>query len=116
MHELWAIQTALVSSSVTYAETAAAIAAARRSRRLSRRAMNEALRQLRHEWNAVEALDADEQTSVAAARLAVRHGLSGMDAIQLASAMTFAEAHPVVVTWDAQLGRAALAEGLAVAS
>jgi hypothetical protein len=78
--------------------------------------MNDALRRLHSEWDAVEALDVDEATSATASPLAVRHGLRGMDAIHLASAVLLAEARPVVVTWDADLRRAALAEGLAVSA
>lgn len=76
--------------------------------------MNQALTRLRSEWDAVEAIDVDESTSAEAGSLAVRHGLRGMDAIHLASAVLLAEAEPVVVTWDAALQRAAQAEGLAV--
>lgn len=76
--------------------------------------MNQALTRLRSEWDAVEAIDVDDSTSAEAGSLAVRHGLRGMDAIHLASAVLLAEAEPVVVTWDAALQRAAKAEGLAV--
>ena len=41
MRELWAVDTTVVSSWITYSETAAAIASARRSRRISQRAMTE---------------------------------------------------------------------------
>ena len=77
--------------------------------------MNDALRRLQSEWDAVEALDVDEATSEAASTLAVRHGLRGMDALHLASAVLVADAQPLVVTWDAALRRAASAEGLLVA-
>jgi predicted nucleic acid-binding protein len=112
--ELWELDMPLVSSWATYAETCAALASARRSRRLSRRAASEALRRLRSEWDAVEALDVDDELSHVAGQVAVRHGLQGMHAIHLASALTVAAASPVVVTWDAALRRAARSEGLAV--
>ena len=112
--ELWELDTPIVSSWTTYAETCAALAAARRGRRLTRRGMNDALQTLHAEWDAVEALDLDDVTAETAGALAVRHGLHGMDSIHLASALTFAEARPVVVTWDSELRRAASAEGLAV--
>lgn len=75
--------------------------------------MNEALASLQREWDAVEAIDLDGSTSAQAASLAVRHGLRGMDAVQLASAVLLADVEPVVVTWDTALRRAAQAEGLA---
>ncbi|HEY7345318.1 MAG TPA: type II toxin-antitoxin system VapC family toxin [Gaiella sp.] len=114
VRELWAFETTVVSSWITYVETTAAIAAAERSGRISPRTMREALTRLRSEWAAVEAIDVDDSTSAKAASLAVRHGLRGMDAIHLASAVLLAEAEPVVVTWDVALHRAAQAEGLAV--
>ena len=76
--------------------------------------MTQALARLQSEWDAVEAIDVDDSTSAEAGSLAVRHGLRGMDAIHLASAVLLAEAEPVVVTWDATLRRAAQAEGLAI--
>jgi uncharacterized protein len=112
--ELWALETPLVSSAITYAETSAAIAAARRGRRLSRVAANEALRRLDAEWDAVTPVDVDDRLTRAAGLIAVRHGLRGMDAIHLASALSIARAHPVVVSWDPALRRAAQSEGLAI--
>lgn len=64
-------------------------------------------------WSAVDALNVDEQAARVAGSLAVKHGLRGLDAVHLASALSFAAAGPVVVTWDAALRRAAAAEGLA---
>lgn len=77
-------------------------------------ATTEALWRLRSEWETVDALDVDEHIATEAGSLAVKHGLRGMDAIHLASALLFARARPVVVTWDAELRRAASSEGLAV--
>ena len=111
---MWELDTPLVSSAITYAETSAAIAAAVRARRLSRSGMTTALRALDGRWPVVVALDVDERTTRAAGGLAIRHRLRGMDAIHLASALTIAAARPLVVTWDAELRRAAHAEGLAV--
>ena len=112
--EFWALETPLVLSAITYAETPAAIAAARRGRRLSRIAANEALRRLDAEWEAVTPVDVDDRLTHAAGSIAVRHGLGGTDAIHLASALSFVKAHPLVVTWDHALRRAAQAEGLAI--
>lgn len=112
--ELWELESGLVSSWITYAETGAALASARRSRRLSRRAASIAARRLQGDWEAVEAIVVDELTAEAAGTLADRHELHGMDAIHLASAIVVAEARPVMVTWDAELRRAASAEGLDV--
>ena len=74
------------------------------------------LERLDVEWSAVDALNVDERAARAAGSLAVKHGLRGMDAVHLASALSFAAAGPVVVTWDAALRRAASAEGLATSA
>ena len=104
----------VVSSAITYAETTAALGAARRARRLSPNALGSALSALDASWALLTSVDVDDGMTRAAASLALRHNLRGMDAIHLASAVLFAMAQPVVVTWDAELRRAARAEGLAV--
>ena len=73
--------------------------------------MTEALTRLQSEWDAVEAVDGDDSSAAASS---VRHGLRGMDAIHLASAIFSRKRKPVMVTWDATLRRAAQAEGLAI--
>jgi hypothetical protein len=104
----------LLTSWITFAEASAAVAAAARSRRISRRRASDAIRMLRAEWASVTVLDVDEITSRRAGELAGRHGLRGMDAVHLASAMLLAAAAPIFVTWDTDLHVAATAEGLQV--
>lgn len=104
-----------MTSWITFAEACAAVGRARRERRLSAGRASSALRSLEIEWAAVFALDTDAVTARLAGSLAGRHGLRGMDAIHLASALRVATGGPVVVSWDADLRRAAGAEGLAVA-
>lgn len=72
------------------------------------------MRTLDVRWQLVVTFDVDDRVTRAAGALAIRHGLHGMDAIHLASAMVVAAARPLMVTWDADLRRAARAEGLAV--
>jgi uncharacterized protein len=48
-------------------------------------------------------------------RLTHRHGLRGYDAVHLASALALTSTRIVLATWDADLRRAAVTEGLAVA-
>ena len=67
---------------------------------------------LRAEWVSVTTPDVDGVTSRRAGELAGRHGLRGMDAVHLASAMLLAAADPIFVTWDSDLRVAARAEGL----
>ena len=77
-------------------------------------AANEALGRLDAEWEAVTSVDVDDRLVHTAGSIAVRHGLRGMDAIHLASALSFVRAKPLVVSWDHALRRAAQAEGLAI--
>ncbi|MFI5266354.1 MAG: type II toxin-antitoxin system VapC family toxin [Chloroflexota bacterium] len=57
----------------------------------------------------------DEALIRTAADLALRHGLRGYDAVQLASAISTAARGPMTLaTWDRHLSRAAKAEGLSV--
>ncbi len=102
----------LLTSWITFAEASAAVAAAARSRRISRGRATAAIRRLVTEWASVTALDVDEITSRRAGELARRHGLRGMDAVHLASAVLVAAARPIFVTWDADLRDAAREEGL----
>ena len=55
----------------------------------------------------------DEPLADLAGELAVDHALRGYDAVHLATALSLREA--VMVSWDADLNRAALRSGLAVA-
>ena len=112
---LWNADTVLLTSWITFAETTSAVTAAARSRRISRRRATETVRRLQAEWTSVTALDVDEITSRRAGDLAARHGLRGMDAVHLASATLVAAAHPIFVSWDAELRVAARAEGLELA-
>jgi uncharacterized protein len=111
---LWNADASLLTSWITFAEASAAIGASARSRRISRRRATDGLRTLHAEWRSVVALDVDEVTSRRAGELAMRYGLRGMDSIHLASAALLARAQPTLVTWDADLRAAALAEGLEV--
>ena len=49
-----------------------------------------------------------------AALLAVKHALSGADAVHLATALGVRAGSIVLASWDQRLARAALAEGLVV--
>jgi predicted nucleic acid-binding protein len=113
---LWNAEGSLVTSWITFAEVSAAIGAASRNRRISRRRATESVRALHAEWSSVVALEVDEVTSRRAGDLAMRYGLRGMDSIHLASVALLAVAQPTLVTWDADMRGAALAEGLDVAS
>lgn len=113
--DLWNLDAPLVSSWIAYAETSAAIGAAVRGRRISRSQGTTALRRLAREWESVIPLEVDCAVATVAGTMAVRHGLRGMDAIHLSSALSLEGAELLLVTWDRDLGRAAQREGLATA-
>jgi hypothetical protein len=92
----------------------AALAAARRSGRLG----EASLRAAQREWAGYgEEVDFVELTSTLADRagaLAVKHHLSGADAVHLATALDLGERSMIVASWDRRLATAAVAEGAVV--
>ena len=96
--QLWNTGSPVVTSWITFAEACAAVGpGSSRASALGRQGIV-SLRSLEIEWAAVFALDTDAVTARLAGSLAVRHGLRGMDAIHLASALRVATGGPVVVT------------------
>ncbi|MEJ7765757.1 MAG: hypothetical protein WKF86_09700, partial [Acidimicrobiales bacterium] len=61
------------------------------------------------------AIELTDGIATSAASLAETHILGGADAVHLASALTIAQAVPILVAWDLRLRTAALAAGLLVA-
>ncbi|RDI74883.1 hypothetical protein Gocc_1772 [Gaiella occulta] len=59
-------------------------------------------------------MEADAGVVDTAASVGVRHGLRGVDAIHVASAMQLAAFDPTLVSWDECQRQAARAEGLPV--
>jgi len=59
-------------------------------------------------------IEADDGIVTGAAVLGVRHGLKGLDAIHVSSALSLREFDPLVVSWDERQRAAARAEGLPV--
>jgi uncharacterized protein len=98
-----------------YPEGRGALAAARRGRRLTpagyRRALQE-FEQLRQEL-AIVAID--EALAHRAGTLADETQLRGYDALHLTSAIALGTQATTLVTWDRDLSRAAVQQGLAVA-
>ena len=112
-YAVWSSESPLLSSRLTYVEARAAVAAARRSRRLSRAGHLRAREQLESLWEQIDVIELDPALARSAGGLAEAHGLRAGDAVQLASALL--SRAPVLATWDAELRRAALEVGLAVA-
>lgn len=113
--ELWTAAQESITSRTTYPEVRAALAAARRDRRLSTTQLRNAVDRLEATLDALDVVELEEPVARLAGELAEARSLRGYDAIHLASALTRAQAAPVVATWDESLRRAALASGLRVA-
>jgi uncharacterized protein len=112
--DLWATRRRAASSILAYPEGRAALAAARRAGRLSDRGHGRA----RDEFEGLQAelllVGIDAQLAREAGGLADELGLHGYDAVHLASALALGSP-TVVVSWDADLRRAASERGCAVA-
>jgi predicted nucleic acid-binding protein len=111
---LWDESAGVVASRLSVPEVSAAIAAAERGGRIdgarARVARAERLRYLA----ALDVVEVSADLAANAAALAVRHALSGADAVHLATALTLRHDELVVATWDGRLATAAAAEGLSV--
>lgn len=103
----------VISSRILYPEARAALAAARRARRLSARTLMSARIELERRFAELEVIELSDGVARGAGEAAERHGLRGVDAIHLASALAIPEG-VIVSTWDAELRRASLASGLSV--
>ena len=78
------------------------------------RADREARRRWAQHLRAVELIELAPFVGDRACELAVEHALSGADAVHLASVLMFADAEPVLITWDRRLAVAARVEGIVV--
>jgi predicted nucleic acid-binding protein len=110
---MWDSGAPLTTSRVSHAELACALGAAVRSGRDSRAAVGSDVVDGSFLQRA-SFVEVDDLLVKDAAAVGVRHGLSGLDAIHVASAVTLSDFAPVFVSWDVRQRAAALAEGLAV--
>ena len=114
----WVTEAELVATCrVAYPETLSALTRRCRNGDLSRRDFDLLVRCFTDEWGSYAALDFDE---LEAGRLVKEHGLRGFDAVHLAAAKTLKNPDQPVslafASFDANLNRAAAAEGLCVMS
>ena len=105
--EIWDSGLRIATSRVSHAELACAIAAAIRNRRYSAGRVDARVVDGTFLRKRAEILEPDEGVVDAAAVLGVRHGLRGIDAIHVASALELAELEPTLVSWDERQRRAA---------
>jgi predicted nucleic acid-binding protein len=109
----------LAASLVAYAEVKGVFARARRARRIrSNRALEQVSQDFDTDWQDYFVVAVSSELVHEAGRLAMQHALTGVDAIQLASAESLRDRVPDAFsfsTWDKALASAAIAEGLSLA-
>jgi hypothetical protein len=114
VRELWGSGVALATSRVSHAELACSIAAAVRAGRHTRGTVDPDIVDGSFLRKRTYLVEADPGVIDTAAVVGVRHGLRGLDAIHVASALELAEFGPTLVSWDERQRAAARAEGLPV--
>ena len=112
--QVWGSGVRLATSRVSHAELACAMAAAVRSGRHAKRVVDADVVDGTFLADRADLVEADPGVVDTAAVVGVRHGLRGVDAIHIASAMQLADFGPTLVSWDERQRQAARAEGLRV--
>jgi predicted nucleic acid-binding protein len=112
--ELWSRAETRTASRLVYPEARAALAMARRIRRIDERTHRGSVRDLGAACAAMRLIGVDWELAVMAGELAERHALRGYDAVHLATALSIHDAQLVLVTWDRDLGHAAVRAGRSV--
>ena len=111
---MWDSGVPLATSRISHAELACALAAAVRSGRDRRGDVDSDVVDGGFLRRSASFVEVDEELATDAVVFGVRHGLSGLDAIHVASAMKLSDFAPVFVSWDDRQRAAARAEGLPV--
>ena len=113
--QLWNACDAALASPLAYIEVRAALGALHRNQVIDDRGLRRAERTWEECWSGVRPVALSLAVSRTAGALAVRHSLTGGDAVHLASAVAIASIDPVMAVWDVRLHAAAGALGLKVA-
>jgi predicted nucleic acid-binding protein len=113
--ELWDGCDAALASRLAYPEVCAALAAAGRNHDLSQDDLDTAEQGWERYWASVRPVGLTAAVERWAGQLARTHALRGADAVQLASALTLADADLIIAAWDRRLHAGAAAAGLRVA-
>jgi predicted nucleic acid-binding protein len=111
---VWESGVPMATSRISHAEFACAVAAAVRSGRDRRGRVDDDIVDGQFLKMNVSFVEANAVVIGEAAAVGVRHGLTSLDAIHVASAGRLREFAPLFVSWDERQRRAALAEGLDV--
>ncbi|MCU1484343.1 MAG: conserved hypothetical alanine rich protein [Actinomycetia bacterium] len=110
--DLWEAATVAASSRLADIEVRAGLGAAHRTGRLTAAGRRGAELRWERYWAESRPIELTEAVGGRAGALAIRHALTGADAVHLASAEVLGTA--IMATWDRRLGAAAAAVGLAV--
>lgn len=113
--DLWNSAYPVVSSILAYPEGRAALAAVRRGARVGHQQYASAVAKFASHYEDLVTVGVDHALSHAAGAYAEEFSLRGYDAVHLASAQSLGEEEVVMVTWDADLARAASEAGLIIA-
>ena len=111
--ELWNGDHPVASGVMTYAEGRAALGAARRAKRLTASQHSRALGDFDARASELIWIDIDERLARHAGEQADALGLRGYDSVHLATALELRD-EVAMITWDAELRRAAERVGLPV--
>jgi predicted nucleic acid-binding protein len=116
MRRLWEEASTLAASSLIVVEARAALTRAVRSRRITTKGFSAAKATVDRLLGEVDFVQPRSSIITHAADLAERHGLKTVDAVHLASALSFRDPEVVIATWDEELRAAAPGEGLTLAA
>lgn len=111
---LWDDAARVVASRLSIPEVSAALAAAERGGRIDELRARAALDEWRRYRDALDIIEVSAEIAEQASGVAIKHPLSGADAVHLATARALRDHELVLATWDRRLGAAAAAEGLSV--
>lgn len=112
--ELWDRAESVVSSQLIYPEARAAAAAAQRGRRITAAMLRRAVDRIDEVCAELDVIGLDPDLAHTAGDLAEAHGLRGYDAVHLATALNIDVDPMLLVTWDGDLAKAAVAAGCSV--
>jgi hypothetical protein len=111
---LWDATDRVLTSLLTYPEIRSAMSAALRDGRVARARYAEVRAELDAYWERLHAAELSEPLAEVAGDLADLYGLSGADAVQVATALAMGGPDVIFVTWDRKLADAAHDLGLIV--
>lgn len=112
--QVWDAADVVLTNELLYPEARAAAAAAHRASRLTGDELRSLVLEIDKLSASLEVLAVDQQIARSAGDLAERHALRGYDAVHLAAAVELPARRVVMATWDRDLARACVANGIAV--